>query len=64
MNETEKLSYHRGRALQELNLAFSATCDSAADAHYRLSGLHLMSARSREPTFTSTEEDNVVRLVR
>ena len=50
MNENDKIQYHRDRASEELALAMAAACDLAAEAHYRLSGLHLMTARALSPS--------------
>lgn len=59
MNVFEKLEYHRERAREELDLALAAQCNVAAEAHYRLSGLHLMTARELAP---ETIGHNVVAL--
>jgi hypothetical protein len=41
MTDEQKIEYHSERAMAELDLALSAKCHEASQAHFGLSALHL-----------------------
>lgn len=41
MTAEQIIEFHSGRAMAELDKAYEASCQAAANAHFRLSMLHL-----------------------
>lgn len=55
MTREEKIQFHSERAMTELDLALSARCHQASQAHFGLSALHLDRMRSLKDELETLE---------